>query len=27
MVEGGACIVDPCGAAVSGSGQNWGNGK
>lgn len=26
MVDGGACIVDPCGAAVSSSGQNWGNG-
>jgi NAD(P)-dependent dehydrogenase (short-subunit alcohol dehydrogenase family) len=23
-VEGGACIVDPCGAAVSSSGINWG---
>jgi NAD(P)-dependent dehydrogenase (short-subunit alcohol dehydrogenase family) len=27
MVEGGACVVDPCGAAVSSSGQNWGGGK
>jgi NAD(P)-dependent dehydrogenase (short-subunit alcohol dehydrogenase family) len=27
MVDGGACIVDPCGAAVSSSGQNWGGGK
>jgi NAD(P)-dependent dehydrogenase (short-subunit alcohol dehydrogenase family) len=26
MVDGGACVVDPCGAAVSSSGQNWGNG-
>jgi len=24
LVEGGACVVDPCGAAVSSSGQNWG---
>lgn len=24
MVDGGACIVDPCGAAVSGAGMNWG---
>lgn len=23
-VEGGACIVDPCGAAVASSGVNWG---
>jgi meso-butanediol dehydrogenase/(S,S)-butanediol dehydrogenase/diacetyl reductase len=27
MVDGGACVVDPCGAAVSSSGQNWGGGK
>lgn len=26
MVDGGACIVDPCGAAVSSAGVNWGNG-
>lgn len=24
MVDGGACIVDPCGAAVSSAGMNWG---
>jgi NAD(P)-dependent dehydrogenase (short-subunit alcohol dehydrogenase family) len=23
-VEGGACVVDPCGAAVSTAGINWG---
>ncbi len=23
-VEGGACIVDPCGAAVASAGVNWG---
>ncbi|SHH99823.1 NAD(P)-dependent dehydrogenase, short-chain alcohol dehydrogenase family [Sporobacter termitidis DSM 10068] len=27
VVDGGACVVDPCGAAVSSSGQNWGGGK
>jgi NAD(P)-dependent dehydrogenase (short-subunit alcohol dehydrogenase family) len=27
MVDGGACVVDPCGAAVSSAGQNWGGGK
>ncbi len=26
MVDGGACVVDPCGAAVSSSGMNWGEG-
>ena len=26
MVDGGACVVDPCGAAVSSAGVNWGNG-
>jgi meso-butanediol dehydrogenase / (S,S)-butanediol dehydrogenase / diacetyl reductase len=26
-VDGGACVVDPCGAAVSSSGTNWGGGK
>lgn len=24
MVDGGACVVDPCGAAVSSAGMNWG---
>jgi meso-butanediol dehydrogenase/(S,S)-butanediol dehydrogenase/diacetyl reductase len=27
MVDGGACVVDPCGSAVSSSGQNWGGAK
>jgi NAD(P)-dependent dehydrogenase (short-subunit alcohol dehydrogenase family) len=27
MLDGGACVVDPCGAAVSGAGMNWGGGK
>lgn len=27
MVDGGACIVDPCGAAVASAGMNWGGGK
>ena len=27
VVDGGACVVDPCGAAVSSSGMNWGGGK
>jgi NAD(P)-dependent dehydrogenase (short-subunit alcohol dehydrogenase family) len=27
VLDGGACIVDPCGAAVSSSGMNWGGGK
>ena len=27
MVDGGACVVDPCGAAVSSSGMNWGDAK
>jgi len=26
MVDGGACVVDPCGSAVSSAGVNWGNG-
>ncbi len=26
-VDGGACIVDPCGSAVSTAGMNWGGGK
>lgn len=26
VLDGGACVVDPCGAAVSSSGQNWGEG-
>jgi NAD(P)-dependent dehydrogenase (short-subunit alcohol dehydrogenase family) len=24
MLDGGACIVDPCGAAVSSAGSSWG---
>lgn len=24
MLDGGACVVDPCGAAVSSAGSNWG---
>ncbi len=27
LLDGGAAIVDPCGAAVSSAGMNWGNGK
>ncbi len=27
MLDGGAAIVDPCGAAVSSAGMNWGGGK
>ncbi len=27
VVDGGACIVDPCGSAVSTVGMNWGGGK
>jgi NAD(P)-dependent dehydrogenase (short-subunit alcohol dehydrogenase family) len=27
VLDGGACVVDPCGAAVSSSGMNWGGGK
>ncbi len=27
MLDGGASIVDPCGAAVSSAGMNWGGGK
>lgn len=27
VVDGGACIVDPCGSAVSTAGMNWGGGK
>ncbi|NLO47945.1 MAG: SDR family oxidoreductase [Clostridiales bacterium] len=26
-LDGGACIVDPCGVAVSSAGMNWGGGK
>lgn len=26
-VDGGACVVDPTGAAVSSSGQTWGGGE
>jgi 3alpha(or 20beta)-hydroxysteroid dehydrogenase len=27
VVDGGACVVDPCGSAVSSAGMNWGGGK
>jgi meso-butanediol dehydrogenase/(S,S)-butanediol dehydrogenase/diacetyl reductase len=27
VLDGGACVVDPNGAAVSSSGTNWGGGK
>ena len=27
VVDGGACVVDPCGAAVASSGMNWGEAK
>lgn len=27
MVDGGACVVDPCGSAVASSGMNWGGAK
>ena len=27
VVDGGACVVDPCGSAVSSAGMNWGSGK
>lgn len=27
VLDGGACVVDPNGAAVSSSGMNWGGGK
>ena len=26
MVDGGACVVDPCGSAVSSARVHWGNG-
>ena len=26
MVDGGACIVDPCGSALASLEMNWGNG-
>ncbi len=26
VVDGGACVVDPCGSAVSTVGMNWGGG-
>jgi NAD(P)-dependent dehydrogenase (short-subunit alcohol dehydrogenase family) len=27
VVDGGACIVDPCGSAVASAGMNWGGAK
>ena len=27
VVDGGACVVDPCGSAVSSMGTSWGGGK
>jgi NAD(P)-dependent dehydrogenase (short-subunit alcohol dehydrogenase family) len=26
-VDGGACVVDPCGVSVASTGANWGGGK
>ncbi|MDR0490249.1 MAG: SDR family oxidoreductase [Oscillospiraceae bacterium] len=27
MIDGGACVVDPCGSAIASIGMNWGRSK